>query len=981
KIKEDSADCKIKEDSGDGKIKEVSADSKMNEGSADGKMNEGSADGKSNEGSADGKSNEGSADDKSNEGSVFGKMHECIPDGKLKKGNANGKLKKEITDNKSKAKEGSDNGNRNHINMDDEINLRNVRDKINHSTFSDVINPESLSYETNCSSVAEKSLNNKVGNKMNHKESVLKNGSMEIYDYNSSDLFDDPASDQESSSSRRNKSTGYHAVIQKSTLEVMEQNKNGKSITTKVVEKANGKNSNSNEKIGVTVSNTEVSGGTSLQPAGTSFSADSLASDLIISEGTSIQPPERTYIRKKTSLVASKTNDIGLFSIDELYNSNDSLLREDANKKSTNDDENHLNSETAEEDDDLMTSNVESRVIATYKNKRRSSQRGLKKKIRTMNLRSDHKPRKFDPKFIEDPETACWGAYLMGASFKPTSTENVPETTSTNVEEKKAPEKPLKKRGRPTWFKKSNLKTGYNWAQMIKSSRPKLKVTHSFKKKIEQKVKKQVENLRKSENKKPSPVQTIKKKEPKIVKKFETDDFCSLSLPLTGNVKLSRIIFLNNNSIENNNSVFENSERERSIATSQNSNNFQYTCTYCNYASNIVNNLIFHLKFCINKLQGDVIYCSNKQSSDVINNMDVRQRIRGEDFNVQPSENHEEMGGSPESHFSNASAVETPDEEEAECSVVYEENQQKSIGEAELQKQTKSKKKKKYGFADKDVIWAKVKHRFWPAIIWKLDDIETIIYLIDHPSKYVGLHLRTDTLKGQCRSFNDAKWNKKLLEDAARYKDNDKFVKAVQKCDSYTRKNFLYEIEIDAFDFFSFPKDRILFMPEDVRNEVDEPLVPLDPQQMEELEMDELDEEFEDIKEIMSCILDGYCDDHLVSIYQKEVSSERNEMYFSKDNGCSSKLKDMSWFSPFRRDSTMQIKLFDYFFDVFKSRIGDQDDMATYIYEVWIPEALIKAISIVRNLDMEEAEFVFSKQGTENGNSIYSEPMDLGETD
>ncbi|GFY74899.1 hypothetical protein TNIN_225441 [Trichonephila inaurata madagascariensis] len=89
----------------------------------------------------------------------------------------------------------------------------------------------------------------------------------------------------------------------------------------------------------------------------------------------------------------------------------------------------------------------------------------------------------------------------------------------------------------------------------------------------------------------------------------------------------------------------------------------------------------------------------------------------------------------------------------------------------------------------------------------------------------------------------------------------------------------------------------------------------------------------------------------------------------------------MSWFAPFKKDPAMLTKLSDYFFDVFRSRIGDPDYMTPYIEEVWIPEAIVKAISIVKNLDMNNAEHGFFKQGTENGISDNSEPMDVIEID
>ncbi|GFY74901.1 hypothetical protein TNIN_225461 [Trichonephila inaurata madagascariensis] len=294
---------------------------------------------------------------------------------------------------------------------------------------------------------------NCVGVKRNHTENELNNKSIENYN-NSSILFED--FDDESIFNQRNKRTNYLDAIQKANFEKSEEVNKNELIRTNMVGMTYDENINSDEKVGRTISNSAVFDKMSYQSTETIFNRDSLATDLMIPVGTSVQPPERTYVRKKPSLMVRKTNDIGLFSNDELSDSSYSFLREDNSKDSTKGDVKHLNSETVEDEDYLITSNVESKVIATYKNKRRSSQRCIKKKIRTMNLRSDLNPQMFEPKFVEDPETAGWGAYLLGASFKPTNTEDVSETPSINVEQEKVPEKPIKT-GRP-WFKTKVIK-------------------------------------------------------------------------------------------------------------------------------------------------------------------------------------------------------------------------------------------------------------------------------------------------------------------------------------------------------------------------------------------------------------------------------------------------------------------------------------------------------------------------------------------
>ncbi|GFY74900.1 hypothetical protein TNIN_225451 [Trichonephila inaurata madagascariensis] len=180
-----------------------------------------------------------------------------------------------------------------------------------------------------------------------------------------------------------------------------------------------------------------------------------------------------------------------------------------------------------------------------------------------------------------------------------------------------------------------------------------------------------------------TPVQSCKKK-PKVVRHLKAHT-SSQSSPTSEELKVCSVIFSKSY-------INEKESERRGFSKSQNSNNYKYSCQYCDYRSNVANNIIFHSKFCSSGLQ-DVIYYSNNQSSDVINNMDVRQRIRGEDFYLQLGENHEEMGELSES-LSNDSAVEAPGHEEPDYSIVYQDGMKKKIDEADLRRQTKMEKVK-----------------------------------------------------------------------------------------------------------------------------------------------------------------------------------------------------------------------------------------------------------------------------------------------
>ncbi|XP_035217270.1 uncharacterized protein LOC118190631 [Stegodyphus dumicola] len=116
--------------------------------------------------------------------------------------------------------------------------------------------------------------------------------------------------------------------------------------------------------------------------------------------------------------------------------------------------------------------------------------------------------------------------------------------------------------------------------------------------------------------------------------------------------------------------------------------------------------------------------------------------------------------------------------------------------------------------------------------------------------------------------------------------------------------------------------------------------------------------DFLDVAKVLQFLLEGRCNDHLVEIAFGRTRSIRHSLFFSDDPRRKSRLKALSWFGPLYNPD-VQTRLFDYFFELYKSCMGDAAYTIPYIYEVWIPEGIVKSIALVENISQEEAQVLF----------------------
>nr|XP_042906996.1 uncharacterized protein LOC107451375 [Parasteatoda tepidariorum] len=109
-------------------------------------------------------------------------------------------------------------------------------------------------------------------------------------------------------------------------------------------------------------------------------------------------------------------------------------------------------------------------------------------------------------------------------------------------------------------------------------------------------------------------------------------------------------------------------------------------------------------------------------------------------------------------------------------------------------------------------------------------------------------------------------------------------------------------------------------------------------------------------KECAEYILQGKLDERLLSIYREEIPSESHKNFLNKSP--KDRLRYVPSFGPFHKDNNMD-RIFNYLENLFETNAGEEPFKNSYIYEVWIPEALINALSVVKNMNLEDAETIF----------------------
>lgn len=379
---------------------------------------------------------------------------------------------------------------------------------------------------------------------------------------------------------------------------------------------------------------------------GCSTDKDGSDVNFVNNEETLVKPPKKTYIRKKT--VKNTENRLNVKEKIELFSCEDINFSEC--DKDIQDIENSLNMEKQKEEeqtsqdnntesDDLLLSDVQSKVSATYNIKKKSVQPG-KQGFRSRRLRPRSLPSKLplengSPEVSESEakknsfdssssENIAWGDVLLRTSFQPSTASNdVPSTSPTVSSLPKETSTPLVTSEQQ---KRKTKKLTRDFEKLLNSSPVKRKRQKNSPRKMIPEIKK-----RARKNKSPLHSRTYtfgysspdysryqgKQKNSSLIRrkrKRSSED--------SHQVKKANIKYLNRRTF--------NSSADSAIVQQPEPLPLNFTCSSCNFVSARVNNLIEHLK-----------YCSNRQPAiDYSVDDDKRQRIRGEDIDsIKTTEN------------------------------------------------------------------------------------------------------------------------------------------------------------------------------------------------------------------------------------------------------------------------------------------------------------------------------------------------------
>ena len=112
--------------------------------------------------------------------------------------------------------------------------------------------------------------------------------------------------------------------------------------------------------------------------------------------------------------------------------------------------------------------------------------------------------------------------------------------------------------------------------------------------------------------------------------------------------------------------------------------------------------------------------------------------------------------------------------------------------------------------------------------------------------------------------------------------------------------------------------------------------------------------------DVLKCIESGEVDDHLIGVYNRTIDSERCDIFLNGSKEMPNTMKRHSSKFPFIFPIYIHC-LSSYYRNCRLSKIDRLKDRNLYefFHKVWIPEAIVKAITIIYNCDWDRAQQVF----------------------
>lgn len=260
--------------------------------------------------------------------------------------------------------------------------------------------------------------------------------------------------------------------------------------------------------------------------------------------------------------------------------------------------------------------------------------------------------------------------------------------------------------------------------------------------------------------------------------------------------------------------------------------------------------------------------------------------------------------------------------------------------------------KKLDGFSIKDIVWVEVKRRsgLWPALIIdiSMNDRKLVLRAIDYSGKNTSFKMTTKSVVSHDRSVVN-----KFL------KNHPNESRTVQKVEQYLRKRAL-EDEINPMEFFFESNTMINSMAKP--NETSQTSSGINKNTSISI----------DGTLIYQFIKDGSVDSFLRSIHQGKVQNSRHKKFFEKQQHEQIETnvtgeEGQHHFGPIK-DEDQQYELFIHLSKLYedclnKNKQDKSDEMiGRYIYSVWIPEAIIKAISKKYQVDLKKAGQLFDEE-------------------
>ncbi|CAN7991093.1 unnamed protein product [Ixodes hexagonus] len=275
-----------------------------------------------------------------------------------------------------------------------------------------------------------------------------------------------------------------------------------------------------------------------------------------------------------------------------------------------------------------------------------------------------------------------------------------------------------------------------------------------------------------------------------------------------------------------------------------------------------------------------------------------------------------------------------------------------------------------FEFAEDDVVWVEWKRLHWPALVLKLypSTRKAKVFLIDSITSKETVMINVKKIF----DFNSAERTKRFLNEGRVGCNSGALVKAVQKAEEFLRKRCL-GININARQFFCDEEVRFTEGPSsEASDDSYMDCSPASPEESGSHGSDTLLEAAQASKErrrlrnekLVDCIKGGKVNGHLLGILNGTVPSERHKRFHSNVQSDRIQLKQWSWFGPIDNTS-QQEEIYEFCFELLKanSDLDDTFDIASYVIEVWCPEAsarpsfaVMKALCRVRRVQMDRAE-------------------------